>query len=85
MIFENIKSTVLFITSFDVVLAGIALWSANFGTTMGDLQALIVSVGGVIMTYFTIQHLRVKIKAVKLDNKLKELEIKKEINSKKKL
>jgi len=76
MVFENIKSTVLFITSFDIVLGGIVIWSSTFNTAMGDLQALVISIGGIIMTYFTVQHLIAKIKSAKLDNELKELEIK---------
>ena len=80
MIFSTIKNTILFITSFDVVLAGLAVWSTTFNTHLGDAQALIISIGGLIMTYFTIQHLRAKIKSTKLDNRLKEIEIEQKTN-----
>jgi len=62
-------------TSFTVIIAGITRWLTTLNTFITDAAALIMAIAGCVMIYYTILHLKEKIKGTKLDNKLKEKEL----------
>jgi len=74
---EQIKHTILYIISLDVILALGATWIATFNTVLSDIGATALTVCAVIISIYTIIHLREKVKGQRLDNLLKEKELKK--------
>lgn len=75
MIFSTIKSSLLYIISMDIVLGAIAVWLQSFGNMASNLVSFFVACAGLVLSIYTIVHIRVKIKGNRLDNKLKELDI----------
>lgn len=77
MIFSTVKSTIIYITCFNIVLASLVNWLVSFVNHLSNIFALGVSFAGLVLTYYTILHIKAKIRGQKLDNQLKEKELNK--------
>jgi K+ transporter len=77
MIFSTIKSSIIYVTCLNVILGSIVQWLVSFSNSVSNLLAYGVSIAGIVLTYYTIIHIKTKIRGQRLDNKLKEKELNK--------
>ena len=72
---ENIKHIIAYILSLDIILLSIATWLTTFESFTSKTLAILVSLSALVISYYTIQHIKEKIKAQRLDNELKKIEL----------
>lgn len=73
--FQTIKDSIIYVLSLDLILALSSTWLYSFQTNMSIVLSFCLGLSGLIVSIFSIIHLFLKVKSIKLDNILKELEI----------
>lgn len=76
MIPYNTKPLILYVISLDTILASIVIWLQTLSHSMSDILSILVGLAGVIVSYFTIVNLMLKNRAQRLDNAIKEIDLK---------
>jgi len=72
---DSIKGLTVYIASLDVILFTSAKWLSSFNNYASNIVAYAVSVAGVVLTYYTVLHIREKLRGQKLDNEIKAFEV----------
>lgn len=76
MIPNNPKGMLLLISSIETVLTMTILWLQQINAWFSDAASLLLTGAGVVIAYYTILKLREDYRGKKLDNIIKNLEIK---------
>lgn len=72
---HSIKAIIAFVFSLDVILTSIVIWLQKLNHFMSDWLSVFVTCAGLVVTYYTIIHIKEKIQGQKLDNIIKRLDI----------
>lgn len=79
---STIKGIIAYVLSLELILASISSWLLTVGDLLStpfqigaQIISFFVGAAGLIISYYTIKHLREKLRGQRLDNIIKELEI----------
>ena len=75
MIPYNIKGLLLYVLSLNTILTSVVLWLQNLKGGISDVLSILVGIAGLIISYYTIQRLRLDIREKRLINAIKKIEL----------
>lgn len=80
---NSIKESIIYVLSLDLFLGFTSVWLYSFQTNFSIILSFAVGISGIIVSILSIIHLYLKLKSIRLDHILKELEIKNKQNESK--
>ena len=77
MIPYNTKPLILYVISLDTILGGIIIWLQSLQHGFSNILSILLSLAGLVISYYTIINLKLKNRSHHLDNAIKEIDLKK--------